>query len=68
MKLDQALELVRNNITNRNLIKHMIATQACMRQLARYFSEECSELGLSLKEFIEICLKGMREVASELGL
>ncbi|KPJ50105.1 phosphohydrolase [candidate division TA06 bacterium DG_26] len=181
MKPQEALALVKRYVSNRNLIKHMIAAQSCMRFLARHFGEdeeawalagllhdidyertesnpsqhglvsaeilkdygldqeilhavvahtgriertsrmakalycvdpltglvvasalmhptgrvqsldcefvmrrfkekrfaqganreqirECRELGLSLDEFIELCLEGMREVASELGL
>lgn len=40
MNLDQALELVKKHITNRNLIKHMVAAQACMRRLARHLGED----------------------------
>lgn len=40
MELSQALELVKRHIRNRNLIKHMIATQACMRRLAHHFDED----------------------------
>jgi len=40
MNSDEALELVKNHIANRNLIKHMLATQACMRRLARHLGED----------------------------
>lgn len=29
---------------------------------------KCSEIGLSLEKFVEICLKAMQEISSELGL
>ena len=40
MTRDEALELVRSNVKNKNLVKHMIATEACMRGLARHFQED----------------------------
>ena len=40
MTRDEALELVRSKVKNKNLVKHMIATEACMRGLARHFQED----------------------------
>lgn len=36
---DKALDIVKNHIKNKNLIKHCLAVEAAMRGLARYFSE-----------------------------
>ena len=36
----EALKLVKSKVKNRNLVKHMIATQACMRALAEHFNED----------------------------
>ncbi len=35
-----ALELVRKNVENENLVKHMIAVEAVMRRLAQHLSED----------------------------
>jgi putative nucleotidyltransferase with HDIG domain len=40
MNSDQALELVKSHVTDKNLVKHMLATQACMRRLARHLGED----------------------------
>jgi len=34
------LKLMESMVTNKNLRKHMIATQACMRRLAKHFGED----------------------------
>ncbi len=39
MTREEALSLIKSNVKNKNLIKHMIASSACMRGLARYFGE-----------------------------
>ena len=36
----QALELVKKNVKNKNLVKHMIAVEGIMRRLARHFGED----------------------------
>lgn len=36
----EGLALVESMVTNKNLRKHMIATQACMRRLAKHFGED----------------------------
>jgi len=38
-----ALETVKSNIKNQNLIKHMIATEAIMRALAKRLGEDEEE-------------------------
>jgi len=40
MQRSEALDLVKANVTNKNLIKHMIATEACMAELARHLGED----------------------------
>jgi hypothetical protein len=42
-----ALELVTANVTNKNLIKHMLATEACMRRLAQHHNEDVELWGLA---------------------
>lgn len=39
MTRDEAIQLVENNVKNGNLIKHMLATEAVMRGLAKHFKE-----------------------------
>jgi len=43
MNRTAALIAVRQNITNENLVKHMLATEAIMRALARRFGENEDE-------------------------
>lgn len=40
MTRDDALELIKSKVKNKNLIKHMIATEACMKALAGHFHED----------------------------
>jgi putative nucleotidyltransferase with HDIG domain len=42
-----ALKAVRENVQNQNLIKHMLATEAIMRALARKYREDETEWGLT---------------------
>jgi putative nucleotidyltransferase with HDIG domain len=44
---DEALGLVKQMVTNQNLVKHMLATEACMRKLAGHFSEDTEMWGLA---------------------
>ncbi len=44
---EEALESVRANVENINLIRHMLATEAVMRNLAVHFGEDESEWGLA---------------------
>ncbi|MGD9143889.1 MAG: HDIG domain-containing protein [Dehalococcoidia bacterium] len=43
----EALESIRENVENENLIKHMLATEAIMIDLARRFGEDEAEWGLA---------------------
>ena len=40
MTREEALELIRSKVKNKNLVKHMIATEACMHALAGHFQED----------------------------
>jgi putative nucleotidyltransferase with HDIG domain len=44
---NEALNSVRANVANENLVKHMLATEAIMRALARHFGEDEAEWGLT---------------------
>ncbi|MBI2829697.1 MAG: HD domain-containing protein [Chloroflexi bacterium] len=47
MTREEALNLIKANIKNENTIKHMLATEAIMRALARKFGENEEEWGLA---------------------
>jgi uncharacterized protein len=47
MNREDALDLVRKNIKNENLIKHMLATEVCMKRLAKEFDENETEWALA---------------------
>ena len=47
MNREEALESIRENVENKNLIKHMLATEAIMRALAKRFGEDEAEWGLA---------------------
>ncbi|MBE0415654.1 MAG: HDIG domain-containing protein [Dehalococcoidia bacterium] len=47
MTRDEALDSIMANVENRNLINHMLATEAIMRALARRFGEDEEEWGLT---------------------
>jgi putative nucleotidyltransferase with HDIG domain len=47
MTRDDALDSIETNVENRNLINHMLATEAIMRALARRFGEDEEEWGLT---------------------
>jgi len=47
MTRDDALNSIEANVENRNLINHMLATEAIMRALARRFGEDEEEWGLT---------------------
>ena len=40
MNREQALELVEQHLKNRNLVKHCLAVEACMRDFALHFGED----------------------------
>ena len=46
MDREAALKAIQENVKNENLIKHMLATEAIMRALARRFNENEEEGGL----------------------
>lgn len=47
MDREEALDSIRANVENENLIKHMLATEAIMRALAGHFGEDEEEWGLA---------------------
>ncbi len=47
MKREEALDSVRSNVENENLVKHMLATEAVMRALARRLGGDEEEWGLT---------------------
>ena len=40
MQREEALELVKSKVKNKNLIKHMLAVEAIMRRVAKHFGED----------------------------
>jgi len=47
MTREQSLELLKQNLSNQNLIKHCLAVEAVMRALARHFQEDEEKWGLT---------------------
>jgi putative nucleotidyltransferase with HDIG domain len=47
MTRDEALKLVNEKVSNKNLRKHMLATEVVMKQLARHFGEDEELWGLT---------------------
>lgn len=47
MNREEALELVKSYVKNKNLVKHMLATEACMRELAKHLGEDEELWGLT---------------------
>jgi len=47
MTRKEALDSVNANVENKNLVKHMLATEAIMRALAKHFGEDEEEWGLT---------------------
>ena len=47
MDREQALEIVRQHLKNKNLVKHSLAVEACMRALARRLSQDVEKWGLA---------------------
>jgi putative nucleotidyltransferase with HDIG domain len=59
MERSEAIESIRENVENENLIKHMFATEAVMRALARRMGEDEVEWGLAgLLHDIDVELTG----------
>ena len=69
MTRKEALNSIKANVENKNLIKHMLATEAIMRALARHLSEDEDEWGLTgLVHDIDVELtEGDMEAHSKLG-
>src|SRR5512139_4143626 len=71
MDREQGLEIVNQNIKNPQMVKHMLATEAVMRALARRFGEDEDRWGLAglLHDAdAEIAISGEQElVAPKLG-
>ncbi len=47
MTREEALDSVKANVENKNLVKHMLATEAIMRALAKRLGEDEEEWGLT---------------------
>lgn len=47
MDREQAVGLLNKKVTNENLVRHMVATEACMKSLARYFDEDEETWGMA---------------------
>jgi putative nucleotidyltransferase with HDIG domain len=59
MKREDAINSIEANVENRNLIKHMLATEAIMRVLARRFEEDEDKWGITgLLHDIDVELTG----------
>ncbi|MFC2003595.1 HDIG domain-containing metalloprotein [Chloroflexota bacterium] len=59
MTRDEALDSIKANVENENMVKHMLATEAIMRALARRLGEDEEEWGLTgLLHDIDIELTG----------
>ena len=56
---EEVLNSIKENVENKNLVKHMLATEAIMRALARRFGEDEKEWGLTgLLHDIDVELTG----------
>ncbi|MBS3810428.1 MAG: HDIG domain-containing protein [Halanaerobiales bacterium] len=47
MEREEAYQLVKENIKQKNLVKHCLAVEAVMRRLAKYFDEDVKKWGLT---------------------
>ncbi|HLV08589.1 MAG TPA: HDIG domain-containing protein, partial [Halanaerobiales bacterium] len=47
MNREEAYKLVKENIKQKNLVKHCLAVEAVMRKLAEYFQEDVDRWGLA---------------------
>src|SRR5512141_455204 len=47
MNRSEALALVQSKVSNRNLLKHMLATEACLRGLAARLGGDVEQWGLA---------------------
>jgi len=46
MERDKALSLLKENLTNNNLVKHCLAVESAMRELAKHFNENEDQWGI----------------------
>ena len=46
MKREEALDFLKENLKNKNLIKYCLAVEAAMRELAKYFKEDAEKWGI----------------------
>ena len=46
MKREEALKLLKENLKNQNLIKHSLAVEAAMKELAEKFGEDVEKWGI----------------------
>ena len=69
MTRKEAIDSIKANVENENLLKHMLATEAIMRSLARRFGEDEEEWGLTgLLHDIDVELtEGDMKAHSKLG-
>ena len=69
MTREEALASIKANVENKNLIKHMLATEAIMRALARHLGQDEEEWGLTgLLHDIDMELtEGDMNIHSKLG-
>ena len=69
MLREKALESIKANVENQNMVKHMLATEAILRALARRLGEDEEEWGLTgLLHDIDVELTGGdMNVHSKLG-
>jgi putative nucleotidyltransferase with HDIG domain len=47
MNREEALDLVKAHLKNKNLVKHSLAVEACMREMARHLNEDEEKWGLA---------------------
>ena len=47
MNREEALELVRKHLKNKNLVKHCLAVEACMRAVAAHLGQKTEKCGLA---------------------
>ena len=47
MRREEALVLLKKHLKKENLIKHSLAVEACMKELARYFKEDEEQWGIT---------------------
>jgi putative nucleotidyltransferase with HDIG domain len=69
MTREEALDSIEANVENENLIKHMLATEAIMRALARRLGEDEEEWGLTglLHDIDRELTEGDMNIHSKLG-